>query len=1001
MPTPRKTIAVLIDHVDRPSGGYESQLRHAFDAATRRRDLNLLVVVGRELQGPDPSQAVQNAVYDFMEPGAVDGVILMASSLASFVGVEGVVDLCRKLRRLATCTVGIAVAGVPAVVHDSRPAMEALVEHVVRNHGCRRVAFLGGPPNNPDARVRFAVFCEVLQRHGLRLDRELVCHDEFTAVAGKRAMQELLSRRLAFDAVVAANDCLALGALEALRGARVRVPRDVLVTGFDDLALARLANPQLTTVRQPLDRMAELAVELIVAQLGGRPVPPCVALPGKFVARRSCGCGVKNSAQELPWAREGSEGAAAFVARHEARLVRLLSGDGGLPLTISAHLAERLVQGLRDDLAGEHEAFLSALEQLLEEPGDGSEFSEHLQDALTLLWAELFPVTSFELEALWHEARRVVALADSRAQAQRRWDLEDVYVKLLQMGDRLATVSDYPALRRLLGEELPALAITDTVVALQGDPSRPAALTPFFLLREGQAHDPEPGPGPAAFENVVKTLAKEGRRRAAFVMPLTSETQQLGIAVFEFGPPPTVYDMLREQLSNALRNVSLHAELLQKTLLHERSVQERLAAAERAKSLSVLAGGVAHDLNNALGPLLALPDVIRYELETRSGDGADLSPEIVADLHTIKTAALRASQTIKDLLTLGRQGQTKREPMDLNLAVSASVAAQRVELDPQQASRLRLSLELASAPLVIRGSEAHLERAISNLVRNALDAIDGPGSVSLRTERVRVLETRSGYETIAPGEYAVVIVTDTGKGIPPDALAHMFEPFFSQKRLSGSSGSGLGLAIVHGVVKEHAGFVDVESTPGQGSTFRLYFPCIDAALPVASESRLLPVERARILVVDDDPVQLRTASRVLSRLGYEVVAVDSGAKAVALFEEAMSSPGDRPERTPAPPFDLVIMDMVLREESDGVEVMNCIRTFCRDQKALIATGQALESVWSTGSDPPFAWVCKPYTAETLVRMVERALGRTASMMPPRAPLGTPAKLAASGEPPVG
>ena len=110
MPSSRRTVAVLIDYVDNPTGGYESQLRHAFEAATRRLDLNLLVVVGRCLDAPDPSQAVQNAVYELMHPDCVDGVILMAGGLASFVGPEGIAELCRRLPRSALCSIGVAVA---------------------------------------------------------------------------------------------------------------------------------------------------------------------------------------------------------------------------------------------------------------------------------------------------------------------------------------------------------------------------------------------------------------------------------------------------------------------------------------------------------------------------------------------------------------------------------------------------------------------------------------------------------------------------------------------------------------------------------------------------------------------------------------------------------------------------------------------------------------------------------------------------------------------------
>lgn len=975
MPPARKTLAVLIDRVDHQTGGYESQLRNAFDEATRRLDANLLVIVGRALEEPDPSQAVQNAVYDLIHPDCVDGVILMAGSLASHAGLNGVADLCKRLPRLALCSVGAAIAGVPAVLHDSRAAMEALVEHVTGVHGCRRVAYLGGPPNNPDARIRFEVFCDVMKRGGLRLERDLVRHGPFTTEFGRQATRELVSGGVGFDALVAANDCLALGALEALRGAGVRVPRDVLVTGFDDLVIARLANPPLTTVRQPLERMAELAVELVMAQIGGRPVPPRVDLPGEFMARNSCGCDLRSALRPSMVPLVGPDSPADFLERHEKRLARLLSSSARMPRTGVTRSAEQLVQGLRAELTGQREAFLTALEELLEEVGDRTDAYEDIQTALSLLWVELWPVTTFELEALWHEARRAVGIANSRAEAQRRCDLESAYLRLLRIGDRLSSAVDLPLLRRLLQEEMPQLGLTDAYVALQTDPGR-SELTPFFVLRDGESDDPLAIPSSARGLLPFAACA-DPRRRGAFVMPLTSETQQLGVVVFDFGAPSAICDMLREQLSSAFKNVSMRAEIVQKTALHERSVHERLATAERMKSLSVLAGGVAHDLNNALGPLVALPDVIRSELDTQFGDRAGQLLDVLDDLGSIKSGALRASQTIKDLLTLSRQGQTRKEPLDLNPAVSNVVSAERVDLNRKEASGVVLTVELADAPLVVRGSASHLERAVSNLVRNAIEALAGTGQVTLRTAPVRVIEPCVGYELIEPGDYAVITVADTGKGIPQADLKRVFEPFFTHKRLSGSSGSGLGLAIVHGVVKEHGGFLDVESRVGEGTTFSLFFPRVDDVLRSAKLPRLPAVESARILVVDDDPAQLRTASRVLRRLGYDVVTVDSGAKALALFEPSEDRSA-RPSGSPDPPadlFDLVIMDLVLHEGQNGIEVLARIRGLNRQQKAVIATGHAPQVVRLGASQPPLAWLSKPYTADTLAQVVAQALGR--------------------------
>jgi signal transduction histidine kinase len=278
--------------------------------------------------------------------------------------------------------------------------------------------------------------------------------------------------------------------------------------------------------------------------------------------------------------------------------------------------------------------------------------------------------------------------------------------------------------------------------------------------------------------------------------------------------------MVRSQISSALKSVALHQEILQQTALHERSVQERLAAAERMNALSVLAGGVAHDLNNTLGPLVGLPDLILHQLRA-SSSGAD-NAGIRSDVMAIKTAALRAARTIKDLLVLGRQGRTEQELVDLN-RVAASCFGTDVMVHQKAASGgVRVELEVYPAPLVIRASDAQLARAITNLLHNAVEAAPRGGRVVLRTGATRLLEPLSAHERIPAGDYALVAVSDTGTGIADTDLGRIFEPFFTRKRPSENSGSGLGLTIVHSVVKEHDGFVDVATEPGRGTTFTLY-----------------------------------------------------------------------------------------------------------------------------------------------------------------------------------
>jgi CheY-like chemotaxis protein len=338
--------------------------------------------------------------------------------------------------------------------------------------------------------------------------------------------------------------------------------------------------------------------------------------------------------------------------------------------------------------------------------------------------------------------------------------------------------------------------------------------------------------------------------------------------------------------------------------------------------------------------------------------------DLRADVEAIKVASLRAAQTIKDLLTLGRQGRMAKENVDLNRVIKSSWANSSLRFVEEGTSRVNLIADLSPSPLVVRGSESQLARAVDNLIRNAVEAIGGNGEVVVKSAKVDVHEPRAGYETLPAGRYATLSVSDDGCGIEPHELGQVFEPFFSKKRAKETSGSGLGLSIVHGVVKEHDGFIDVSSTPEVGTTISLYIPLVDG-LERKEREPVTPHGSARILIVDDDPIQLRTGRRVLVRLGYEVEVIDSGLRAYELFSHALASGQS--------PFDLVIMDMLLGEVMDGLEIIERVWRLFPDQRVIVVSGHAPNERAELAVRKGLTWLGKPYGMETLAQTVERAL----------------------------
>jgi len=343
-----------------------------------------------------------------------------------------------------------------------------------------------------------------------------------------------------------------------------------------------------------------------------------------------------------------------------------------------------------------------------------------------------------------------------------------------------------------------------------------------------------------------------------------------------------------------------------------RRLQETAERAARLETAGTIAGQVAHDFNNLLGPLMAYPDIIRGALSPGS--------EAHQLLDDMEHAAEQMADINQQLLTLGRRGYYTRESFSLN-----EIVRQVVDRMPPPRKNLSVAAELAGDLKLIIGGPAQVYRVVSNLVANAYDAMKHGGRLTIRTENV-YLDAGAGKHTFIPGgEYVGLIVSDTGSGIPDDILPNIFDPFFTTRKTAKKRGSGLGLSVVHSVIEDHGGYIDVDSTPGAGTTFRVYLPVTDEEIENAADEEIMGGNE-RILVVDDDHTQLDVVKTMLGKLGYTVHCAKSGEKALEILS--------RQE------FDLLLLDMVMPSGINGTETYRRALELRPGQSAIMMSGFA-------------------------------------------------------------
>src|SRR5664279_334041 len=290
----RVTLGLLIDWCKDP---YQNAVFAAIARACVECDVNLLCATGGNLDPNDLFWSQRNILYEFIGPHNVDGLIVMGGNIGTFIGPVRLQQYLQRFQPLGAVCIAYKLDGTPSILVDNQIGLREVLEHLVVAHKYRRIAFIRGPAVNQEAEQRYAVYQEVLSCHGIALDESLVAQGDFNRRSGLSCMRDLLGRSVKMDALVAANDLMALGALEVLQSKRIRVPDDIALAGFDDVDEARLAIPQLTTVRQPFHILGQEAVRIALAQIQGKLVANETYVPTQVVFRASCGC--KNGLDEL------------------------------------------------------------------------------------------------------------------------------------------------------------------------------------------------------------------------------------------------------------------------------------------------------------------------------------------------------------------------------------------------------------------------------------------------------------------------------------------------------------------------------------------------------------------------------------------------------------------------------------------------------------------------------------------------------------------------------
>ena len=392
---------------------------------------------------------------------------------------------------------------------------------------------------------------------------------------------------------------------------------------------------------------------------------------------------------------------------------------------------------------------------------------------------------------------------------------------------------------------------------------------------------------------------------------------------------------------------SVISYLVQLQDITERKIMEReLIKNEKLESVGILAGGIAHDFNNILTALLGNVTLARMY--------ATNPPKIIERLNEAEKAAMRARELTQRLLTFSKGGQPMKKITTLKNALSESV------LLSLSGSKTRPELGIADELWNVDIDEGQITQVFNNLIINADQAMPNGGILKVKAGNLIVTDDKAMQ--LPAGDYIRITFTDQGEGIPPENLVKIFDPYFTTKK----GGSGLGLATAYSIIKNHNGKIEVESTPGAGSTFTIYLPAYKVQMPSPAESCKPEISGSgRILVMDDDDVVREIASDMISSLGYDVVTVSDGNEALQKYREA---------REAQAAFDVVIMDLTVPGGLGGKETIVRLREVDPQVKAIVSSGYSNDPIMSRYQAFGFRGVvAKPYSLAELSRVLKQVI----------------------------
>ena len=567
----RPTIGVLVDSI---ISGYQTTLWRALQHAAIQHDVNLLCFIGKEIDLQPGLVQQANTIYRLATANTLDGIIMLSGTIVRRIDVAQTEDFINQLRPLPIVSIAMEIEQVPSILLDDHQGIHDIMEHLINTHNCQKIGFIQGPEGHAGSDARFQAYKDALEKHNIPFDSNLVAkvpegdvHEQ-----AEDAIKLLYDERKASpEAIVVANDSLAIETLAELQARGISTPHDVIVTGFDNIERSRYANPPLTTASQPLQEQAYQALDLVLAAINGKTSPPKTTLSPNLIVRESCGCYQENlirAAAPITILKPDANS----IAECRGDILEHMRKDSGLEDTgLLNDFLDAFTTALEK---GESRLYLDRFSQILKESSAQNEDISKWQSAISAFRQHILAFLSGKpelslAENLIQQSRVMTAEVFRRVQENHILKIrrQQIAFRNLVQAINLATTTE--ALFEVVVRELPNLMIPEVTISLYPDQNPE---TDTFTLAAARTSDGEAQLPPSGLPYSSDLLLPPGflpkdRRFTRIIKPLLSSGKQFGFITFDAGSPDeSIYDALTEQISSGLQSTAMVQQIEQHSI---------------------------------------------------------------------------------------------------------------------------------------------------------------------------------------------------------------------------------------------------------------------------------------------------------------------------------------------------------------------------------------------------------------------------------------------------